>query len=373
MTTDPGTDRFTDRPSPTSAREPSDDAAFRKFAHRRGHRVVYIAGSWRWKVTGRFLRIGSQPDDPPCVLCHELPTPEGHDACLGTIEGAAGACCGHGVTAGYVQRPGEGPVPIPLRAERCNTKIRLADLERGQPMNNDDIDTVARAITDLIGIHGVPQPPRGYPHSGLAIIDAVFSLQAQYNTHVVPVINRYCDKSIPRLASPGARFDDSIAEYTVAELAADLDGLDDRSLVELFGNRQFSPGTKIRKARTVCTLATALRENQLVDCESIGKRWDTDDVERQILAIRGVGIATWRYVLSLSGVERIKPDSMISRWLTTCTRRRYTSRAAAELLEAAIDRYNDGRNTVSVRAVDHLIWRAQSGRLAAQAAELPGR
>jgi hypothetical protein len=29
-------------------------------------------------------------------------SPEGHDACLGTLPGVRAACCGHGKTKGYV-------------------------------------------------------------------------------------------------------------------------------------------------------------------------------------------------------------------------------------------------------------------------------
>lgn len=38
----------------------------------------------------------------PCPLCSKIPTKEGYDACLGYICGAKSACCGHGVTSGYV-------------------------------------------------------------------------------------------------------------------------------------------------------------------------------------------------------------------------------------------------------------------------------
>ena len=38
----------------------------------------------------------------PCAKCGKLPTPEGYDACLGYIEGAKAACCGHGVSEGYI-------------------------------------------------------------------------------------------------------------------------------------------------------------------------------------------------------------------------------------------------------------------------------
>lgn len=34
----------------------------------------------------------------PCPRCGRPPTPEGHDACLGTLPGIRSACCGHGVT-----------------------------------------------------------------------------------------------------------------------------------------------------------------------------------------------------------------------------------------------------------------------------------
>lgn len=32
----------------------------------------------------------------PCPKCNEMPTKEGYDHCLGFIEGAKAACCGHG-------------------------------------------------------------------------------------------------------------------------------------------------------------------------------------------------------------------------------------------------------------------------------------
>jgi len=45
----------------------------------------------------------------PCPRCGKMPTPEGHDACLGTIEGATSACCGHGVCDSILVMEGETP------------------------------------------------------------------------------------------------------------------------------------------------------------------------------------------------------------------------------------------------------------------------
>jgi hypothetical protein len=41
-------------------------------------------------------------EERPCTRCGKSPTPEGYDACLGFIEGAKAACCGHGIETGYI-------------------------------------------------------------------------------------------------------------------------------------------------------------------------------------------------------------------------------------------------------------------------------
>lgn len=44
----------------------------------------------------------------PCIKCGLLPSPEGHDGCLGTLPGPIwNACCGHGRdSAAYIQYAG---------------------------------------------------------------------------------------------------------------------------------------------------------------------------------------------------------------------------------------------------------------------------
>lgn len=38
-----------------------------------------------------------------CPSCGGLPTEKGHDPCIADLPGVAFACCGHGVTNGYVK------------------------------------------------------------------------------------------------------------------------------------------------------------------------------------------------------------------------------------------------------------------------------
>lgn len=60
----------------------------------RGHLVQHLKGKWVYSDNGE-----SMATIRPCGKCGEMPTPEGYDACLGYIEGAKSACCGHGVNA----------------------------------------------------------------------------------------------------------------------------------------------------------------------------------------------------------------------------------------------------------------------------------
>ena len=62
-------------------------------SHLRGNPIEYDK---RWVYSDDKSPISVER---PCVRCGRMPTPEGYDACLGHIESATSACCGHGVVA----------------------------------------------------------------------------------------------------------------------------------------------------------------------------------------------------------------------------------------------------------------------------------
>jgi len=67
--------------------------------HWRGHATVWdeTARAWRYKDTRDRVGGYSGGVDRPCAYCRRPATPEGYDGCIGEIEGASAACCGHGV------------------------------------------------------------------------------------------------------------------------------------------------------------------------------------------------------------------------------------------------------------------------------------
>jgi hypothetical protein len=66
-------------------------------ANVRGWPVEFSGGAWIYSDTGEPISV-----ERPCVLCGEMPTSEGHDACLGTLPSVTSACCGHGAQRGFV-------------------------------------------------------------------------------------------------------------------------------------------------------------------------------------------------------------------------------------------------------------------------------
>ena len=66
-------------------------------SYSRGHLIEWDGLRWIYTDTKDTLS-----DDRPCANCGKMPTREGYDTCLGHIEGATSACCGHGVEKSYI-------------------------------------------------------------------------------------------------------------------------------------------------------------------------------------------------------------------------------------------------------------------------------
>jgi len=94
-------------------------------AHQRGHLICFdkTRNEWVYADDGSpCVDCGGADIDRPCVRCGQMPTDDGHDACLGHIPGVRAACCGHGVTEPYVRR---GPKHGKGERERMTDKPDL--------------------------------------------------------------------------------------------------------------------------------------------------------------------------------------------------------------------------------------------------------
>lgn len=63
----------------------------------RGWELYYDGENWRYVDNDEIIDYSR-----PCKKCGRTPTEEGYDACLGHIDDAKAACCGHGIHKPYV-------------------------------------------------------------------------------------------------------------------------------------------------------------------------------------------------------------------------------------------------------------------------------
>lgn len=83
-------------------------------SHKRGNPIYFDTDKKEW------LSEDSTPVefDQRCSRCGQLPTPEGHDACLGTLPGIENACCSHGVGYPYLMFNSESHFQAAVEAIR---------------------------------------------------------------------------------------------------------------------------------------------------------------------------------------------------------------------------------------------------------------
>lgn len=69
----------------------------------------YVFGrvvEWNGKDGWNYVDNGEPANGPvehDCALCGKRPTEDDHDPCIANLPGVEFACCGHGVTEGYVK------------------------------------------------------------------------------------------------------------------------------------------------------------------------------------------------------------------------------------------------------------------------------
>jgi hypothetical protein len=68
-------------------------------AHTRGHLIYWDPERQAWLYADDHSQATIER---ACLKCKLMPTVEGFDPCLGHIPGAVSACCGHGVSLGFV-------------------------------------------------------------------------------------------------------------------------------------------------------------------------------------------------------------------------------------------------------------------------------
>jgi hypothetical protein len=79
-------------------------------------------------------------------------------------------------------------------------------------------------------------------------------------------------------------------------------------------------------------------------------------------SFHGLGWITWLYFCALNGIDELKPDAMLMRFVTETLGRRVGAAETNELISRVWEALLPSHPDLTKRALDHAIWRFESGR-----------
>lgn len=200
-----------------------------------------------------------------------------------------------------------------------------------------DLDMLHQHVIETVG--DAPGAwPGGWPDDvEAALIDAVFSVRARYGsrerrTGVYGAVVRW-------------------REWR----DGDGDDLRDLATVDEDRLRTLTNSGKISgryKAAIVIDAAQALVDVGVVNASDFTKRMP--QARGAYLSVKGCGPVTWAYLRMLLGLEDVKPDTWVMRFVQHRLRHVTSTKEASELVVGVAARMG-----VSATVLDHAIWRYQ--------------
>lgn len=203
----------------------------------------------------------------------------------------------------------------------------------------EEIAVLQQAIAGLGLVASTTPETFGYRNVVLCCIDAVLSINRPYLRFVVPRIRMFREQ-----------YGDDLR---LEQVLSRINGLG----VAEFGMRvlKYRHADRIRVLRDLCDRLNGISsEAAAFDEFTCIHDWLAKQGVGGLdaLHVRGIGLATYQYLRMLMGIDTIKPDIHISRFICEAVGRRVPQRRQIDLLEAVSRRLG-----FSAIALDHAIWR----------------
>lgn len=221
-------------------------------------------------------------------------------------------------------------------------------------MTESDVQALVTACAPFAASTiGELDAPDGYQSVPLCVIEAIYSIGVRYEG-VENVVRRYKR----HWADFGVDADEP--SHTTGDLLSALAERDDLA-DSLFDNRQLtSTRGGILKAEAVVQMHRVLDEFGIQTTEQLRSRFDDAQLDAGSRSVHGQrsGIST-KYLFLLAGVEdAVKPDRMITRFVSLAVGRRVSPLEAQELVQAASVELRGTNSALTPRVLDHQIWAA---------------
>lgn len=227
------------------------------------------------------------------------------------------------------------------------TELRLAGGRYGGGMA--DVDLVANYINAKLGPTDTwTDEPLGWPGEiGAALVDAVFSANAQYGSPT---------SGVRRVVGSWRAKVGGLAD--LATLTSEIESQGGAAVVaDLIQNHQRVPGRAPNRQLKTSAVGNAALAMVGVGVRTSDDLHDRPEVRAALVSVYGIGDVTYSYFLMLNGLQDIKADRMIRRFVGTAVGRPATSEEARLLMSGASRILG-----VQARHLDHVAWRWQRTR-----------
>jgi hypothetical protein len=235
-----------------------------------------------------------------------------------------------------------------------------------------DVDRLMHHIEIKIDLSKAAEGPASYWAAlPLCVIDSVWSIQADYKKHVLPLIHRFCQSQQPSWKEEQQFKPTTDTGPTIQEFV----DLIDRQLnsgctyEKLFGNLQrTSSRSGILKAEAVHLFAKALLQSGINSFSDLQNRAKLDDAEKRVKEIPGQGSGiTFTYFLMLAGEENfVKSDTHIRRFVSDALcidwGHLVSQMRAEEMVRDAAKKFSKHYTRLTPAKLDLAIWNYQQVR-----------
>ena len=227
-------------------------------------------------------------------------------------------------------------------------------------MATGDVGEVMAAIREL---PGWPQliAPKGYPDSmALCVMDSIWSMGVRYRS-VENLLSNYRNW----LGENGRGGTDSRSLSQLVDDIAFAGGPEQFAREAVCNSSRTSTRNGVLKSEAVLEAASRLAAAGVNRPSDLHRRHNDPEIKKLWCGVRGQSSGiSWHYLLILAGVDDVKADRMICRFVEEAVGRRPVSHDEAhQLVLAAHSDLRSETPGVSLRALDHAIWNAQRARV----------
>lgn len=231
-------------------------------------------------------------------------------------------------------------------------------------MSEEQLNQFIQYSIDTLTLTQANDPETYYASLPLCVIDAVFSINANYKS-VINTIDRFCKNyHLAKFANPQNIIPTLESQRSVSEIYELIKLVHSNNLAnDIFGNRQkTSTKNGILKAEAIKRFLKVLIDFNVLYFQNISDIIRNAEFENCIKKIPGQrsGVSL-KYFFMLAGDENgVKPDRMICRFIKSAIDIEVTTEEAVDLINRTAHQIREnGHPNLTPRKLDGIIWRYQ--------------